>query len=70
MTVADNIAYGLNARRRAERPARAEIKRRAVDVLDLIRLSDFGDRYPSPRSGDQRQRAASAWARAVEPQGR
>ncbi|EIZ84530.1 ABC transporter-like protein [Methylobacterium sp. GXF4] len=67
MSVADNIAYGLNARRRAERPARAEIKRRVGDLLDLIRLSGFGDRYPSQLSGGQRQRVALARALAVEP---
>jgi sulfate/thiosulfate transport system ATP-binding protein len=67
MSVADNIAYGLNARRRAERPARAEIKRRVGDLLDLIRLSGFGDRYPSQLSGGQRQRIALARALAVEP---
>jgi sulfate transport system ATP-binding protein len=67
MSVADNIAYGLNARRRADRPARAEIKRRVGDLLDLIRLSGFGDRYPSQLSGGQRQRVALARALAVEP---
>ncbi|WP_409564688.1 sulfate/molybdate ABC transporter ATP-binding protein [Methylobacterium sp. J-067] len=67
MTVADNIAYGLNARRRADRPAKAEIKRRIGDLLDLIRLSGFGDRYPSQLSGGQRQRVALARALAVEP---
>jgi sulfate transport system ATP-binding protein len=67
MSVADNIAYGLNARRRADRPAKAEIKRRVGDLLDLIRLSGFGDRYPSQLSGGQRQRVALARALAVEP---
>ncbi|GJE26486.1 Vitamin B12 import ATP-binding protein BtuD [Methylobacterium organophilum] len=67
MTVADNIAYGLNARKRADRPAKAEIKRRVGDLLDLIRLSGFADRYPSQLSGGQRQRIALARALAVEP---
>ena len=67
MSVADNIAYGLNARRRADRPAKAEIKRRVGDLLDLIRLSGFADRYPSQLSGGQRQRVALARALAVEP---
>jgi len=65
--VADNIAYGLNARKRSERPAKAEIKRRVGDLLDLIRLSGFADRYPSQLSGGQRQRIALARALAVEP---
>jgi sulfate transport system ATP-binding protein len=67
MTVADNIAYGLNARRRAERPARAEIARRVEALLDLIKLGAFADRYPSQLSGGQRQRVALARALAVEP---
>ncbi|TXM91764.1 sulfate/molybdate ABC transporter ATP-binding protein [Methylobacterium sp. WL30] len=67
MSVADNIAYGLNARKRAERPPAQEIKRRVGELLDLIRLSGFADRYPSQLSGGQRQRIALARALAVEP---
>ncbi|WP_147079625.1 sulfate/molybdate ABC transporter ATP-binding protein [Methylobacterium haplocladii] len=67
LTVADNIAYGLNARKRSDRPAKAEIKKRVGDLLDLIKLSTFGDRYPSQLSGGQRQRIALARALAVEP---
>ncbi|XYD12551.1 sulfate/molybdate ABC transporter ATP-binding protein (plasmid) [Methylobacterium sp. NMS12] len=68
MTVADNIAYGLNARKRSERPPVTEIKRRVGNLLDLIKLSGFADRYPSQLSGGQRQRIALARALAVEPQ--
>ena len=67
MTVAENIAYGLKARKRSERPAPAEIKRRVGNLLDLIKLSGFADRYPSQLSGGQRQRIALARALAVEP---
>nr|WP_144764719.1 sulfate/molybdate ABC transporter ATP-binding protein [Methylobacterium dankookense] len=67
MSVADNIAYGLNARKRSDRPSRTEIRRRVGDLLDLIKLSGFGDRYPSQLSGGQRQRVALARALAVEP---
>ena len=67
MSVAENIAYGLNARKRSERPAKAEIRRRVGDLLDLIKLSGFADRYPSQLSGGQRQRIALARALAVEP---
>ncbi len=67
MSVADNIAYGLNARKRADRPSGTEIRRRVGDLLDLIKLSGFGDRYPSQLSGGQRQRVALARALAVEP---
>jgi sulfate transport system ATP-binding protein len=67
LTVADNIAYGLNARRRADRPAKKEIARRVGDLLDLIKLSGFADRFPAQLSGGQRQRVALARALAVEP---
>lgn len=67
MTVFDNIAYGLNARPRASRPAKAEIARRVTKLLDLIQLPDIGARYPSQLSGGQRQRVALARALAIEP---
>ncbi len=67
MTVADNIAYGLKARRRSERPARHLIAKRVGDLLDLVKLVNFADRYPSQLSGGQRQRVALARALAVEP---
>ena len=65
MTVFDNIAYGLRARR--NRPATAEIARRVTKLLDLIQLPDIGARYPSQLSGGQRQRVALARALAIEP---
>lgn len=67
LSIADNIAYGLNARRRAERPSRIEIRQRVDALLDLIKLSNFADRYPPQLSGGQRQRVALARALAVEP---
>lgn len=67
MTVAENIAYGLNARPRASRPPRAEIQRRVGKLLDLIQLPEIGARYPSQLSGGQRQRVALARALAIEP---
>jgi sulfate transport system ATP-binding protein len=67
MTVFENIAYGLRARPRAQRPAQAEIARRVTKLLDLIQLPDIGARYPSQLSGGQRQRVALARALAIEP---
>ncbi len=67
MTVADNIAYGLRSRRRAERPSSAEIVRRVGDLLDLVQLSGLGKRFPAQLSGGQRQRVALARALATEP---
>jgi sulfate transport system ATP-binding protein len=66
MTVASNIAFGLNVRRK-HRPPRAEIQRRVRDLLALIKMEELGDRYPSQLSGGQRQRVALARALAVEP---
>ena len=67
MTVFENIAFGLRARLRAQRPAKAEIARRVTKLLDLIQLPDIGARYPSQLSGGQRQRVALARALAIEP---
>ena len=67
MTVFENIAFGLRARRRAERVPEAEIRRRVGKLLELIQLPDIGKRYPSQLSGGQRQRVALARALAIEP---
>jgi sulfate transport system ATP-binding protein len=67
MSVADNIAYGLSVRPRAERPERAAIRKRVQELLDLVQLSDLGGRYPRQLSGGQQQRVALARALAVEP---
>jgi sulfate transport system ATP-binding protein len=67
MTVFDNIAFGLTVRPRGERPAKAEIRNRVHQLLKLIQLEGFGDRFPSQLSGGQRQRVALARALAVEP---
>jgi sulfate transport system ATP-binding protein len=67
MTVAKNIAFGLNIRPRRTRPSRAEIGRRVKDLLHLVQLDDLGHRYPSELSGGQRQRVALARALAIEP---
>ncbi len=67
MTVFENVAYGLRARARAERPTEAVITRRVYKLLDLIQLPDIATRYPSQLSGGQRQRVALARALAIEP---
>ena len=67
MTVADNISYGLRVRPKAERPDAANIRKRVGDLLDMMQLSGFGDRFPGQLSGGQRQRVALARALAVEP---
>jgi sulfate transport system ATP-binding protein len=67
MTVAQNIAFGLNVRPRRERPSRIEIARRVEELLALVQLDGLGKRYPSQLSGGQRQRVALARALAIEP---
>jgi len=66
MTVARNIAFGLDVRRK-NKPPKAEIARRVDDLLKLVELDGMGSRYPSQLSGGQRQRVALARALAVSP---
>ncbi len=67
MTVLDNVSFGLKVRPSSRRPARTEIRRRALELLDLVQLSGLEKRYPTQLSGGQRQRVALARAMAVEP---
>jgi len=64
MSVAENIAFGLEARG----APKAERRRKADELLKLIALEGYGDRKPGELSGGQRQRVAIARALAVEPQ--
>ncbi len=63
LTVAENVAYGLKARK----VAKAEIKRRVQEALELVQIADLADRKPSDLSGGQQQRVALARAFVVEP---
>ena len=67
MTVAENIGFGLRVRPRSRRPSRKDIKKRALELLDLVQLSGLERRYPSQLSGGQRQRVAFARALAIKP---
>jgi len=68
MSVYENVAFGLKVKRRRERPALAEIRRKVHALLELVQLGWAGDRYPAQLSGGQRQRVALARALAVDPE--
>ena len=67
MSVAKNIAFGLDVRPRSLRPSAAERSHRVSELLRLVELEGLGERRPAQLSGGQRQRVALARALAVEP---
>jgi sulfate transport system ATP-binding protein len=64
MTVFDNVAFGMKIRKRNK----ADIRKRVHELLELVQLEAFANRYPAQLSGGQRQRMALARALAIEPQ--
>ncbi|MFG1497233.1 TOBE-like domain-containing protein [Saccharospirillum sp. HFRX-1] len=67
MTVFENVAFGLRALPRSERPSKAEIHARVTQLLEMVRLNDFAERFPAQLSGGQQQRVALARALALKP---
>jgi len=63
MTVAQNVAFGLEERRRP----RAEIAARVAEALELVGLSAYAQRRPAQLSGGQQQRVALARTIAIQP---
>ena len=63
MTVAENLAFPLQVRKRP----RAEIAERVNKALSMVELSEFGGRRPAQLSGGQQQRVAVARALVFEP---
>ncbi|WP_421866262.1 ABC transporter ATP-binding protein [Motiliproteus sp.] len=63
LSVADNVAFGL----KREGVARAEIKQRVAEMLEMVQLGHLGRRKPSQLSGGQRQRVALARALVKRP---
>lgn len=63
MTVHENVAFGLSIRKLPKR----EIDERVTELLKLVQLEGYGDRFPTQLSGGQRQRVAFARALAIQP---
>jgi putrescine transport system ATP-binding protein len=63
MSVAKNIAFGL----KQDRISRAEIKKRVNELLELVHMETFSNRFPHQLSGGQRQRVALARSLAKRP---
>lgn len=64
MTVADNVAYGLQIRKLDQATIAAKVK----SILAVARLEALANRYPSELSGGQQQRVSLARALVVEPE--
>jgi len=67
MTVAQNIAFGLDSLPRKQRPKKAEIQKRVNELLEMIQLPHLAQRYPAQLSGGQKQRVALARSIATQP---
>jgi ABC-type Fe3+/spermidine/putrescine transport system ATPase subunit len=63
LTVGDNVAYGLRARK----VGKEEIRERVARALKLVQLPGYGERWPHQLSGGQLQRVAIARALVIEP---
>jgi sulfate transport system ATP-binding protein len=63
MNVWNNVAFGLTVRREPKE----QLRKRVAELLELVQLAPFRDRYPDQLSGGQRQRVALARALAPHP---
>ena len=67
MTVSNNVAFGLEVKRRPARKSPPEITERVRELLALVQLEGLEDRFPAQLSGGQRQRVALARTLAIDP---
>ncbi len=63
MTVAENVAFGLEERR----VPKLEVRRRVIEALESVRMGDYASRKPNQLSGGQQQRVALARALVIRP---
>jgi spermidine/putrescine transport system ATP-binding protein len=63
LSVAENVAYGLQQKR----VPKAEVRERVVAALDMVKMRPFADRRPTQLSGGQQQRIALARALVNRP---
>ena len=63
MNVRDNVAYGLKTRK----VPRDERRKRADEMLEMVKISQFAERMPAQLSGGQQQRVALARAIVIQP---
>lgn len=64
MTVAQNVAFGLESRKLPK----AVVRHKVADALELVEMAAYADRRPGQLSGGQQQRVAIARTLAIEPQ--
>ncbi len=64
MTVAQNVAFGLELRKLP----REEVRKRVAEMLDVVHMGHLAARYPAELSGGQQQRVALARAIVIKPQ--
>ena len=63
MTVAQNVAFGLELRKLP----REKVRRRVAEMLDVVHMGHLANRYPAELSGGQQQRVALARAIVIQP---
>ena len=67
MSIAENLAFGLESRPLGRSLGKAEIAERVREMLALVQMERFADRRPGQLSGGQQQRVALARALAPQP---
>ncbi|OLP15730.1 ABC transporter ATP-binding protein [Leptolyngbya sp. 'hensonii'] len=67
LTVAQNVAFGLQQRRRKQRVTSGQVKQQVLEAIAQVGLAGLEQRYPHQLSGGQQQRVALARALAPQP---